>query len=604
MEAIAKSLVTYNGIVYALPSHLTGIPWKVNTTTLINHHLQLPPPLSDWGSAWWQKWNMSEFNRYLTVMYEGGERNLFNLPQHEGFQTFIGSQMFFYYGASLYNAEGRCGLDENALHSLEQTMYFVLAFASMYWKANPGMIQLPTVGNITQMDEWLAAPLISPMLEKRPKLDHPLWDDPGWKCQGFDLHYCYGNECQDVFPPTGTAHADAVIAGIPTTAQSTMRSYEALVLAVATNSRLQVNTPQEGGGNGGISAWRSSKFAPELVNLLEHATFGGYPPEHKPGYAAVFNYDPLALAYAEILFKNVSAAKAMDRICVTVNYTSRPPCTSAEWSVSVIDDPANNQGTVNFTWINGVDNICRTDVATTAQIPAPISKYMVSTKIYGTSTIGKAVLAVSILGIIIEVLLVAGFCWYRNSEVIRAAAFAPSMLILFGGILTLLSVIMRISFDGKLRWAQCFGTYWFFALGFSSLLGSLALKSYRIDRIFRSKGRMVSISNAVLLLMIGCVNLGNVVWLLMYQFMITDNSKQRSQQLPNSNFDLVQEDCPVIHRAPSVLLYFYNTLVLAAAAVYAFRTRNVVSSFNESLFTAAATMLITVITIVIVPVLQ
>ena len=71
--------------------------------------------------------------------------------------------------------------------------------------------------------------------------------------------------CRNIFPPTGVAHAEAVLAGIPKTAKDSFESYEAIVLTVANNVRLQINTPEEGGDGGGISAWRSSKFAPEIM---------------------------------------------------------------------------------------------------------------------------------------------------------------------------------------------------------------------------------------------------------------------------------------------------------------------------------------------------
>ncbi|KAJ3054002.1 hypothetical protein HK097_002879 [Rhizophlyctis rosea] len=440
----------------------------------------------------------------------------------------------------------------------------------MFWKSNPGMLYPLVPVNATELQKWIDEPLQKdPINAWRPIFNHPVWGGGnGYRTIGFDEYHCTNpdGDCVEIYPPTGSAWAQAILAGVPTTARDYDRSYEAIVLAIATNEGLGVNVPQEAAGSKGMSAWKSSRYAKEL--------------------------------------KDLTAKEAMDRACQTTQWATRPPCTSKEWDVKILDDPSNNKGTVNFSWVKGVESICRTDLVTTAQTPLPIQRYLTSTKIYNTSTIGRAVLAISLFGILIELGLIAGFFWYRESEVIKAAAFMPSLIILSGGICTLIAVIMRISFDGKLSWPQCFGTYWLFAIGFSSLLGSLALKSYRIDRIFRSKGRMVAIPNKMLITMIAAVVLGNVIWLLMYQFWIIDDSGQVSQMLPNSAFELVQTDCPKIHKAPTVLLYLYNAAIMVVAAVYAFRTRNVVSSFNESVFTAAAILLITVITIVIIPVLQ
>ena len=113
----------------------------------------------------------------------------------------------------------------------------------------------------------------------------------------------------------------------------------------------------------------------------------------------------------------------------------------------------------------------------------------------------------------------------------------------------------------------------------------------------------------------------------MYQFWIIDNSRVKKTPLPNSIFIVQQVECPISHQAPTILLYIYNASILVIAALYAWRTRNVISSkvirelrecetlvavtnirlslaFNENNFTVAAITLITVITIVIVPVIQ
>ncbi|KAJ3043508.1 hypothetical protein HDV00_004897 [Rhizophlyctis rosea] len=438
MEAVVKSLVYFNNVPYALPAHVVSRGWGVNVAMLNKYNLKLPPPLSDWGSAWWTNWNMKKFNEYLTTMWEGGESALFVLPPYEGTQTILSAKMNLLWGGSLFTPDGRCGMDERTELGLNQTI--------MYWKSKPGMLQYPQPSDPAELAKWIAEPLQdNPMNMWLPNFVHPSWVGP-WVSQGFDEYHCYPYQpsaCQSIYPPTGSAYVSAVLAGIPTSTHNITKSYEALVIAIATNERLGVNAPQEASGVRGMSAWKTTRYAPELIakpktfaiTLLDHATFGGYPAEQKPGWSEVFKYDPMELAFAEILYKNLTARQAMERACYTVQWASRPPCTQDQWKVSVIDNTGNNKGTVNFTWVDGVDNICRTDLITTAALPAPIPKYMASTKIYNTSTIGRAILAVSLLGILIEVGLIAGFLWYRKADVIKAAAVTPSLLILGGGFL-------------------------------------------------------------------------------------------------------------------------------------------------------------------------
>ncbi|KAJ3034906.1 hypothetical protein HDV00_004549 [Rhizophlyctis rosea] len=599
MEPVVKSLVYTDNVLYALPAHIISPEtWYVNADALTAAHLQLPPPLTNWGSAWWENWNMAQFNSYLKAMYDNNQRGVFMLPPKQGRQTVLASKMSNFYGGSLFTTDGRCGMDAQFEKALNETI--------VYWNSMPGLMAPLVPRDQDLWAKWLADDEASWV----PSMDHPNWVGT-WQTPGFDAENCvHVPGCKEIYPPTGTGYVQALLMGIPKHADADS-IYEVLVTAIARNSRLAVNAPQ---GSHGIFGWRTARYTPELAitpspkafdyGLMDHATFAGYPAEQKPAWSSVSQDDPMRLAFLRMTYKNWSAARAIQAACQTVNWDSRPPCTSAQWNVTLLDNTSNNQATVNYTWVSNVDTICRTDLVTAQQPLKPIYKYAPSSKVYGTSAIGKGMLAVSILGILIELGLVGGFLWWRDQEVIRAAAFGPSMLILFGGISTLISVIMRISFDGKLSWPQCFGTYWFFAIGFSSLLGALAMKSYRIDRIFRSKGRMVAISPNRLMAMIMTINLGNVIFCLMYQFMIVDKDYAIVSELPNTNFVLTQEDCPKLHSAPTVLLYLYNAALMVLAAYYAFRTRNVVSSFNESLFTAAAILLISVVTIVIVPVLQ
>ncbi|KAJ3050383.1 hypothetical protein HK097_008664 [Rhizophlyctis rosea] len=364
---------------------------------------------------------------------------------------------------------------------------------------------------------------------------------------------------------------------------------------------------------GGISAWISSGYAKELQNdaeykfykgLIAHGVFPGYPNPQSASHYETSQRDPIRAIMNEILFKNVTVADALKRACDIINYATRPPCGEKEWKVETIDDSKNNKATVKFSWKDGIDESCRTDLVI-AQQPAPaITNYLPSSSIGGTSSTGLAITILCTFGILIECVLILLITWKRKVQVIRAASFIPSLMIMFGAILTLLSVIVRVGRPGQLGWLQCYGTYWFFALGFSTLLGSLAMKSYRIHTIFSTKGQVIKFSDFKLIGLILLLSIVNVVLCLMYQFWIIDNSKVKKTPLPNSIFEVQQVECPISHQAPTILLYLYNASIIVVAAFYAWRTRNVISSFNENNFTVAAITLITVITIVIVPVIQ
>ena len=59
-----------------------------------------------------------------------------------------------------------------------------------------------------------------------------------------------------------------------------------------------------------------------------------------------------------------------------------------------------------------------------------------------------------------------------------------------------------------------FSVDWFFAIGYALILGSLLVKTYRIDRIFRNTGDVVVITDFQLALILLCIICVEVVFLL------------------------------------------------------------------------------------------
>lgn len=175
----ALTLVSYDGEPYALPAWVNGYPWLVRSRLFYDHkeddrdvlkleypRFKAPPPLGDWGSAWWLDWNMTAFNKMLDHMYDvrgeavkdtifcilcflylvsessmTGLRNIFTIPPDIS-ETAFYSYVFNHYGckryivrpqrktsnqsscllATIFDAQGHCGMDEKTLGALKQTL--------------------------------------------------------------------------------------------------------------------------------------------------------------------------------------------------------------------------------------------------------------------------------------------------------------------------------------------------------------------------------------------------------------------------------------------------------------------------------------------------
>ncbi|KAJ3056104.1 hypothetical protein HK097_008140, partial [Rhizophlyctis rosea] len=147
---------------------------------------------------------------------------------------------------------------------------------------------------------------------------------------------------------------------------------------------------------------------------------------------------------------------------------------------------------------------------------------------------------------------------------------------------------------------------WLFAIGYALVLGSLLVKTYRIDRIFNSTKKMyMKISDVELLFYLGIIVLVEVILLLMRQFWIVDDSRHTKLVVDiSSGLTVSQNACAKPSEIPDILLYVWNAIVILVAAVFAYQTRNVKAEYNENIFTVAAIAIISVISLVIVPVLQ
>lgn len=118
---------------------------------------------------------------------------------------------------------------------------------------------------------------------------------------------------------------------------------------------------------------------------------------------------------------------------------------------------------------------------------------------------------------------------------------------------------------------------WFFAIGYGFIMGSLLVKTYRVDRIFRNSKSGFTLPDLQLGLYVGFITLVEVTILLLMQFHLENPSWERTITIPVTNYSVTQAACPVSAPVGPTLLYVWNAIIIFFAAVYAFRTRNVMS---------------------------
>jgi len=625
LPAVDKILY-YSGEYYALPLQLRIEHWHLATKAVDWLHAngkKAPPPIDQWDDIWYKSWTMEQFtNMSILLSQTGGLKGVIPFAK-ENQHTAYFQYMVFPSGATMLNTAGRCGLiqDDRAEKALNDTFAKWISYKNMTQTRAPWPWDTDFVA---QFQKWITdPPKPDPLLE-------PVWnmgDIAPWQetLEGFTTERGYNGKAFNlkIYPPAGVARINSVMVGISNTARDPKLAHEALMVGFAQNDNLHANlfagTHPDMDTWGLSSGYRTGYSTPEYrymrtvwqlddQELLGRGIFPGYPVQQSQAYGLVQPYDPMDLVFNEIQYKSdrVTVRQSLEHACKIIDFLTLPPCNENNWEPYLSDVPGSNKANLTYRWKpNNVNVTCRFGVAgAIKEVPPTVQNAVPLTYTSISSPAAKAMVAICVIGIIFELTMCGLFIVKRDSQVLRAASLKPSLLIFIGACFTLASVIMRVTATNAQGWFQCYGTYYFFATGFGLVLGSLTSKSYRIDAIFsNSKKNVTRFSDSKVLIMIGAIVLGEVILCLVYEFALEDSSTTRPVLVPGISEQLTQQDCPTSHIAGIVCLYVYNVVLIVVAAYYAFRTRNMVAAFNENVFTSVAIGLISVITVVIVPVL-
>jgi len=648
MPAVQK-LTIYSEINYAIPFAVMIEPWNIREPSMAKYQDPLPEPVGKWPAPWWEVWNIQTLNTLIKKMYDDGISNLFPLPSAStsGGETRWTNFLAYSYGGSVLNSTGRCGLlDTDAVEraltdtlvywrnlthwnytallpydhsnpasvaSVDVNKYGVLSWRGVYspgflewfnsgFKENPWdeptFVFADSTGNVSQSSGGYG--LDAPQIVQSTM-------------QAFAFENGYGSYWTPVVPATGSAYMQARLIGINKDSSDKEEAYEALMVAFARNKKFLLNSPNIMNNNqGGLAGYISTQYIKGYSGtgralyymLADHAMFAGAPVAQSMSYGLIEDRNPLQLAWNEILYKSQPVREALRRACVVINNLTRPACTLADYEPFLVDVPGKNRANIEYRLpYKKIEDQCNDKLANAVRSPPPLREVVYAQFTSSKSKIASAMIGVAGACMVLIVILISLFILMREAPVIRAASRGFSLLILVGGLLTLSSVILRTSRDNELGWPQCFGTYWFFVIGYAFIMGSLGVKSYRVDRIFRNKKTSFKLSDSKLYAIEGVIVLGEVVIMLIYQFALEDSSwEQTIEAIPG--LMVSQKHCPIPNGVAPILLYVWNAALILFAAIFAFRTRNVNSAFNENIFTVAAIGLISIISIVIVPVIS
>ncbi|KAJ3365395.1 hypothetical protein GGF32_009253 [Allomyces javanicus] len=169
----------------------------------------------------------------------------------------------------------------------------------------------------------------------------------------------------------------------------------------------------------------------------------------------------------------------------------------------------------------------------------------------------------------------------RDQPIVKNLSFPFLTSITIGCILVLVSEFLVIDVPTRF---SCHGGPWIFAIGFELVMASAAVKTYRVWKIFenRSLAKLKSISNHALFTKVGLVLLLQsvvfIIWIAAFP-----SSPQRFETIL-----YVYYECVAGHAtgyvAMSAISLVYNIFLLFVVCFFAYKTRNVMTGFKETVY--------------------
>lgn len=215
--------------------------------------------------------------------------------------------------------------------------------------------------------------------------------------------------------------------------------------------------------------------------------------------------------------------------------------------------------------------------------------------------IGWVALIFIVLGLVIALAFSIYFFVNRNEKVIKKTSPLFSQLMLLGIVMCITS---QIFWDVSQTTFTCVMKIWLLAIGFGLIMGNLLAKTYRIFKIFsNAKVTSLVIRDVDLLKFTIAVILLEILMLCLYTFPAGLPKPTVIQSQSDSLLKYIECKVPssFLQTAGIIMLLGVNFLLVLAAVVIAYLTRNVDSAFNESRYIAYTVYVFLLVTIILLP---
>lgn len=223
------------------------------------------------------------------------------------------------------------------------------------------------------------------------------------------------------------------------------------------------------------------------------------------------------------------------------------------------------------------------------------------TEITFSDPLGIVALIFIIIGLAMAISFSIYFFVNRNEKVIKKTSPFFSQLMLLG---ILLCITSQIFWDVSQSKFTCLVKIWLLAIGFGLIMGNLLAKTYRIFKIFsNAKVTSLVIRDTDLLIFTGSIIVLEIILLSCYSFPSGLPRPVVIQSTSDSLLKIIKCQVPssFLQTGGTIWLLGVNFLLVLAAVIIAYLTRNVDSAFNESRYIAYTVYVFLLVTIILLP---
>lgn len=277
----------------------------------------------------------------------------------------------------------------------------------------------------------------------------------------------------------------------------------------------------------------------------------------------------------------------------------QPECDESFYKYNITECDSSAKRRVKYWWLlpNMTDLTQSLECSGGVELPADVTvacEYMPT-----SSPKFFVVLATAIILIVLQVAAIAFVFIEREKPIVKRSQYELLILMIIGGILVCVAAIV---YAGKPTVLLCAARPLTISLGFTTIFGSLFVKSLRVYRVFmRSAMKRVKIS-MTMMLKVFAVFLGVDVLILTAWYAV-DFPGPTSTTISSRDFsgNIDQVTCKSTSFIYTAILMFWKAIVLLAGLYLSFLIRNVSVDFQESVWIFGSSLMVLIACLFVLP---